>query len=364
MSQPATHIIERTIKAIQPVDRGWLRLANQRQSQLTKPAGSLGELETIANRCAAIFASIPFSVDKPRLVVFAADHGVCEEGVSAFPQSVTAAMVRNFVRGGAAINCLARVCGADLTIVDVGVVSPPSENGPLTIRRIASGTRNFCFARWDGVPMKENGNPDLTITRLWLIRHGEPLATIRGRCYGRLDASLSEAGQAQMQQTANALRNEPFAAIYASPRIRTRESAEIVSCHRGIHVQVHDELSEIDFGEFEGRSHEEIEQWYPENLLAVDAAPDRSEISRGREFCGDASEGAEGHSGIDHDTRRREHCHRNPRRRQPHHSSGRPGHARNSHVPHRTRVCRQEPNPIHRGLSGGRNCQPNARGAV
>src|SRR5579884_2960055 len=101
-----------------PIDPRWIRLAEARQLELTKPPGSLGRLEEIANRCAAIFESLEFRLDRPRIVLFAADHGVCAEGVNPYPQEVTAQMVLNFLRGGAAINCLAQACGIDLAVVD------------------------------------------------------------------------------------------------------------------------------------------------------------------------------------------------------------------------------------------------------
>jgi nicotinate-nucleotide--dimethylbenzimidazole phosphoribosyltransferase len=121
-----------------------MRLAEARQLELTKPPGSLGRLEEIANRCAAIFESLSFGLSQPRIVLFAGDHGVCAEGVSPYPQEVTAQMLLNFLSGGAAINCLAQACGIDLQVVDVGVAAPLPQLPGLTVRRIASGTRNFC----------------------------------------------------------------------------------------------------------------------------------------------------------------------------------------------------------------------------
>jgi nicotinate-nucleotide--dimethylbenzimidazole phosphoribosyltransferase len=146
MNESEDHIVQQTIESIRAVDPVWIERAEARQLQLTKPAGSLGELERIGNRCAGIFAAIPFCVDRPRIVVFAGDHGVCAEGVNAFPQSVTAAMVMNYLHGGAAINCMARVCGIDLKIVDVGVMTPLPATDGLIARRVAPGTRNFCTA--------------------------------------------------------------------------------------------------------------------------------------------------------------------------------------------------------------------------
>jgi nicotinate-nucleotide--dimethylbenzimidazole phosphoribosyltransferase len=126
----------------------WMRLAEARQLELTKPPGSLGRLEEIANRCAAIFESLSFRLARPRIVLFAGDHGVCAEGVSPYPQEVTAQMVLNFVRGGAAINCLARAGAIELQVVDVGVASPlvggVAEADGLISWRVAGGTRNFC----------------------------------------------------------------------------------------------------------------------------------------------------------------------------------------------------------------------------
>jgi len=137
-------LFEEAVRQIEPIDTEWMRRAEARQLELTKPPGSLGRLEPIANRCAAIFESLSFRLARPRIVVFAADHGVCAEGVSPYPQEVTAQMVLNFLHGGAAINCLARAGGIELQVVDVGVAADlPAADG-LIARRIAPGTRNFC----------------------------------------------------------------------------------------------------------------------------------------------------------------------------------------------------------------------------
>ncbi len=139
------------LESIRPADGALLEKARARQLELTKPPESLGRLEEIANRIAAIQGSLSPSVDQPRIVLFAADHGVCAEGVNPYPQAVTAQMVANFLRGGAAINAIARVVGAELTIVDAGVAFDISgvafdipSVGSLVSRPIARGTRNFC----------------------------------------------------------------------------------------------------------------------------------------------------------------------------------------------------------------------------
>jgi nicotinate-nucleotide--dimethylbenzimidazole phosphoribosyltransferase len=136
--------LEAILERIQPVDPDWTERARARQLQLTKPPGSLGRLEEIANRMAGIQGTLSPFVERPRIVLFAADHGVCAEGVTPYPQAVTAQMVANFLRGGAAINALAGACGVELEIVDAGVASEIPEMRGLICRAIAPGTRNFC----------------------------------------------------------------------------------------------------------------------------------------------------------------------------------------------------------------------------
>ena len=129
---------------IRPIDPHWIDLAKQRQLQLTKPPGSLGRLEDIANRIAAIRERFDITASHPRIVLFAADHGVCAEGVSAYPQEVTTQMVLNFLAGGAAINAFARAGQIDLKVVNMGVRGDLPESADLIDRRIAQGTANFC----------------------------------------------------------------------------------------------------------------------------------------------------------------------------------------------------------------------------
>ena len=117
--------------------------AEARQQQLTKPPGALGRLEEVAIQLAALQAVARPNIDKVHITVFAADHGVAEENVSAFPQAVTAEMVKNFSRGGAAISVLAKELGADLKVINMGTVS---DTGPLkgvTNLALGSGTANF-----------------------------------------------------------------------------------------------------------------------------------------------------------------------------------------------------------------------------
>ncbi len=120
--------------------------AVERQRQLTKPPGSLGQLEHWACRLAALQGVIAPALDQVQITVFAADHGVAAAGVSAFPQSVTTEMVRNFSAGGAAISVLAQTLETRLEVVDVGTVNDPGPLNGVIQQRVAGGTRNFCNA--------------------------------------------------------------------------------------------------------------------------------------------------------------------------------------------------------------------------
>ncbi|WP_130617685.1 nicotinate-nucleotide--dimethylbenzimidazole phosphoribosyltransferase [Dyella amyloliquefaciens] len=118
--------------------------AREHQAQLTKPPGSLGTLETLAIRLAGLqHATLP-SMQQVWITVFAGDHGVAAEGVSAFPQVVTGEMVRNFANGGAAISVLARTLGAMLEVVNLGTVNDPGELPQVRRAIIAPQTNNFC----------------------------------------------------------------------------------------------------------------------------------------------------------------------------------------------------------------------------
>lgn len=114
-----------------------------RQASLTKPPGSLGALENLAVTLAALQSNENPAVDNVEICIFAGDHGVVEEGVSAFPQAVTGQMVHNFIAGGAAISVLAREAGAELTVVDAGTLHHDSYGAPVIERPVAKGTANF-----------------------------------------------------------------------------------------------------------------------------------------------------------------------------------------------------------------------------
>jgi nicotinate-nucleotide--dimethylbenzimidazole phosphoribosyltransferase len=127
-------------------DPKWQRKGEIRLAGLTKPRQSLGRLEWLAARLCAIQQTVSPRAVPRRVVVFAADHGVSAEGVSAYPASVTVQMIGNFLRGGAAINALARNAGADVSVVDVGVagsVDLAGREASYLDRRVGRGTRNM-----------------------------------------------------------------------------------------------------------------------------------------------------------------------------------------------------------------------------
>jgi nicotinate-nucleotide--dimethylbenzimidazole phosphoribosyltransferase len=127
---------------IQPLDQSAVEAAGRHLDQLTKPPGSLGRLEETARQLAGITGELMPELGKKAVIVMAGDHGVCEEGVSAFPAAVTPQMVRNFLNGGAAVNVLARQTGADVICVDIGV-NAELDHPKLYSRKIRKGTRNM-----------------------------------------------------------------------------------------------------------------------------------------------------------------------------------------------------------------------------
>ncbi|MQU33219.1 nicotinate-nucleotide--dimethylbenzimidazole phosphoribosyltransferase, partial [Pseudomonas helleri] len=125
------------------VDREVQAAAAERQQQLTKPAGSLGQLETLAVQLAGLQGRLKPRVDQLWIAIFAGDHGVVAEGVSAYPQEVTGQMLANFVSGGAAISVLARQLGAHLDVVDLGTVTPMLNLPGVRHLQLGAGTANF-----------------------------------------------------------------------------------------------------------------------------------------------------------------------------------------------------------------------------
>jgi nicotinate-nucleotide--dimethylbenzimidazole phosphoribosyltransferase len=131
------------ITQIKPLSAAWFTKAKERLDSLTKPPGSLGRLEELAARYVCMREELLPVLEKKRVVVFAADHGVVAEGVSAYPQEVTYQMVYNFLRGGAGINVLARHVGAEVEVVDIGVNYDFEPDIGVISRKVAYGTRNL-----------------------------------------------------------------------------------------------------------------------------------------------------------------------------------------------------------------------------
>jgi len=137
-------LLERTLNRINPINQTLAVRVQARLDSLTKPRGSLGRLEELALRCALITSCERPRVDRKLLFICCADHGVCTEGVSAYPREVTAQMVYNYLRGGAAITVLARQLGIPIRVVDLGVDHDfaPHLSG-LIQRKIGRGTANL-----------------------------------------------------------------------------------------------------------------------------------------------------------------------------------------------------------------------------
>jgi len=118
-------MLETTVAAIRPADEAAMAAARELHGRLTKPAGSLGALEELSVRLAGLAGVCPPPLPEPAAVaIFAGDHGVHAQGVSPWPQEVTAQMIGNFLAGGAVVNAFARQAGASVTVVDVGVATP------------------------------------------------------------------------------------------------------------------------------------------------------------------------------------------------------------------------------------------------
>ncbi len=136
-------LIDRTVKEIVPLDEESMAAARARQDQLTKPLGSLGRLEDVSVHLAGIFGEATPRIRRKTVILAAGDHGVVAEGVSAYPQDVTPAMVMNFLGGGAAINVLTKHAGAEILVLDAGVAADLPSHSSLRSVKIGRGTGNI-----------------------------------------------------------------------------------------------------------------------------------------------------------------------------------------------------------------------------
>jgi nicotinate-nucleotide--dimethylbenzimidazole phosphoribosyltransferase len=138
-----SHLLKETIERIGPLDSSAMSKARERQDRLTKPQGSLGRMEAVSVQLAGIQGT-PFPrIQDKAVIVMAGDHGILEEGFHSWPQEVTAQMVLNFLRGGAAINVIARHATARVVVADMGVASTLPPHPGLVSRKIAPGTGNM-----------------------------------------------------------------------------------------------------------------------------------------------------------------------------------------------------------------------------
>ena len=210
--------LQDAIQTIHPIDREGLVRAQRRLDRLTKPLGSLGRLEELAARYVAITGEERPAIPRAAIVTFAADHGVTDEGVSAYPRAVTAQMVLNFLRGGAGVNVLAAHVGAEVRVVDIGVAH---EFGPLPgllHRKVAPGTRNLARepamtreearralevgvtlaqeAVHDGIGLLGTGDMGIGNTTasaaITAVLTGQPVTVVTGRGTGVDDAGLAQ----------------------------------------------------------------------------------------------------------------------------------------------------------------------------
>jgi nicotinate-nucleotide--dimethylbenzimidazole phosphoribosyltransferase len=169
-------LLAETIDSIRPVSQAALAAANARQAMLTKPRGSLGVLEQLGARLSAMYDACPPPLAEPvAIAVFVGDHGVHARGVSPWPQEVTTQMVANFLDGGAVINALGRQIGAEVLVVDVGMIGDLPEQPGLWSRKVAAGTADMttqpAMTQAQAVAALETG----VEAAASLIRHGNRL---------------------------------------------------------------------------------------------------------------------------------------------------------------------------------------------
>ncbi len=154
-------LLNKTMKGIKKVDNLLNKETQSRLDNLTKPQGSLGRLEDLAKQVVNVTGKDSPSLKNKVIFTFAGDHGITEDGVSAYPQEVTAQMVANFINGGAAINVLARHVGARVVIADLGVASDLRAHAKLIIKKVGFGTKNMvhgpAMKREEAVQAIENG---------------------------------------------------------------------------------------------------------------------------------------------------------------------------------------------------------------
>ncbi|MEK6673874.1 MAG: nicotinate-nucleotide--dimethylbenzimidazole phosphoribosyltransferase [Nitrospirota bacterium] len=209
-------LLNNALSKIKPVNQEFYATAQKHLDNLTKPPGSLGKLEEFARRLVAITENTNPIIDKKIVFTFAGDHGITEEGVSAYPKEVTPQMVFNLIRGGAGINVLARHAGADVLVIDIGVAYDFGELEGLVKMKVVKGTMNFAkgpaMTREEAVKCIETGlelangyarkgyrifgTGDMGIgnttpsSAIAAVLTGKPVSSVTGRGTGITDDSL------------------------------------------------------------------------------------------------------------------------------------------------------------------------------
>ncbi|MFI6133164.1 nicotinate-nucleotide--dimethylbenzimidazole phosphoribosyltransferase [Micromonospora sp. NPDC051141] len=214
-------MLESTVAAIRPLDESAMAAAHELQGRLTKPAGSLGALEPLSVRLTGLAGTCPPPLPDPAaVVIFAGDHGVHAQGVTPWPQEVTAQMIGNFLAGGAVVNAFARQAGASVTVVDVGVATPvpigPSAD-PAALAAASDGPL--------ADPAASDGPPTAPA-----VLSASLVATPADPAGPRLVAANVRAGTRDMTVTAALTRDEARAAVETGIRI----AGELVDAGAGI----------------------------------------------------------------------------------------------------------------------------------
>jgi nicotinate-nucleotide--dimethylbenzimidazole phosphoribosyltransferase len=166
---PEQSLCRQVIQAISPLSDTLLAHAQAKMDDKSKPLGALGKIETLAIQMSRIQNSLTPAILQKNLFVFAGDHGITQEGISAFPSEVTGQMVENFLTGGAAINVLCRHHNIDMKVVDMGVIKSFSPHPDLIIAKVAKGTRNFAIE--DAMPRSQMHQALETGMKVFLLAH-------------------------------------------------------------------------------------------------------------------------------------------------------------------------------------------------
>ncbi|MDZ7579519.1 MAG: nicotinate-nucleotide--dimethylbenzimidazole phosphoribosyltransferase [Deltaproteobacteria bacterium] len=140
---PGKQIRDAIIRGIRPIEKNLRPAAQRKIDEKTKPLGALGRLEDLALQMSLIQKNLNPDINRKALYVFAGDHGIAAEGVSAYPAKVTGEMVKNILAGGAAINVLCRHYAVEIRVVDMGVNADFEDHPLLLKKKIRKGTRNF-----------------------------------------------------------------------------------------------------------------------------------------------------------------------------------------------------------------------------